>query len=75
MNRLPPIEAYALTMRDQHDRRRGSELAQLVSESRRMPHEPVPSDLVGGLAGRPSLGHPVAVPFGMAERLGLEPER
>ena len=75
LNRLPAIEAYGLMMRDQHDRRRGSELAQLVTESRRTPHEPVPSDLVVRLAGRPSLGHPVAVPFGLAERLGLGPER
>ena len=75
VNRLPAIEAYGLTMRNQRDRRRGSELAQLVMESRRRAHEPAPSDLVGRLAGRASLGHPVAVPFGLAERLGLEPER
>ena len=75
MNRLPAIEAYGLTMREQQDRRRGSELAQLVTEAHRRPHEPAPSDLVGRLAGRPSLGHPVAVPFGLDERLGLEPER
>ena len=75
MNRLPAIEAYGLTMRDQQERRRESELAQLVTEARSAPHEPAPSDLVVRLAGRPSLGHPVAVPFGLAERLGLEPER
>ena len=75
MDGLPRLEAYRLIAVEQQHRRQRSELIQLVVDSGSSADGATPGDLVVRLAGRPSLGHPVAVPFGMAEPRPLTSER
>ena len=74
MTQLPPNEAHRVVVQRQAERRRRSEIRQLVDEAGLAPAGTPPSDLVVRLLGRPAHAHPVRIPTGHGVVFTLEPD-
>ena len=74
MTQLPPSEAHRVVVHRQDERRRRSEIRQLVDEAGLAPAGTTPSDLVVRLLGRPAHAHPVRFPAGQGAVFALEPD-
>jgi hypothetical protein len=74
MTQLPPTEAHRVVVQRQAERRRRSEIQQLVDEASHEAAGTTASDLVSRLLGRPAHVHPVRVPVRAEPAFALEPE-
>lgn len=74
MTRLPPTEALLMIRLEQAQRRRRSEIQELVEGGRQGEGGTLPSDVVVRLLGRPAKGHPIRVHGHAHAALALDAE-